>query len=78
VPDADLQSETAELARVLASGPALAFGATKMLISREQDMDLGSSIELEAVAQALLMTSADHAEFYAAFTGKRPPEWKGR
>ncbi|MGA7282838.1 MAG: enoyl-CoA hydratase, partial [Acidimicrobiia bacterium] len=48
------------------------------LISREQDMDLGSSIELEAVAQALLMTSADHAEFYAAFTGKRPPEWKGR
>ncbi|MGA8038650.1 MAG: enoyl-CoA hydratase family protein [Acidimicrobiia bacterium] len=78
VPDVDLQAETAKLAGELAAGPALAFGATKMLISREQDMDLGSSIELEAIAQALLMTSADHAEFYAAFIGKRPPEWKGR
>ena len=41
-------------------------------------MDLGSAIELEAFTQALLMTTEDHAEFYRAFTGKRPPEWTGR
>ncbi|MCH8887709.1 MAG: hypothetical protein IIC13_14075, partial [SAR324 cluster bacterium] len=52
--------------------------ATKTLLSREQDMDLSSAIELEAFTQALLMTTEDHAEFYKAFTGKRPPEWKGR
>ncbi|MGH8873612.1 MAG: enoyl-CoA hydratase family protein [Acidimicrobiia bacterium] len=78
VPEADLMSTTAELARDLATGPALAYGATKVLISRELDMDLGSAIEMEAFAQALLMTSEDHAEFYRAFTGKRPPEWRGR
>ncbi len=78
VPEADLMSTTAELARDLATGPALAYGATKVLMSRELDMDLGSAIEMEAFAQALLMTSEDHAEFYRAFTGKRPPEWRGR
>lgn len=78
VPDENLAAETSDLARRLADGPASAYGATKVLISREQDMDLGSAIELEAFAQALLMTSSDHAEFYRAFTGKRPPEWTGR
>jgi enoyl-CoA hydratase/carnithine racemase len=78
VPDDQLQAETHALARRLADGPALAYAATKLLVSREQDMDLGSAIEMEAFAQALMMTTADHAEFHRAFTGKRPPEWSGR
>lgn len=78
VPDAELPSHAQSLARELASGPAFAFAATKVMIDRELDMDLGAAIEFEAFAQALLMTSEDHAEFYRAFTGKRPPEWKGR
>lgn len=78
VEDARLDDETRALASSLATGPTMALGATKMLLSRELDMDLGSSIELEAFTQALLMTTEDHAEFYEAFTGKRPPEWKGR
>jgi enoyl-CoA hydratase/carnithine racemase len=78
VPDADLIAETNALAERLATGPSLAYGATKTLIGRELDMDLGSSIELEAYTQALLMTSEDHAEFYEAFKGKRPPNWSGR
>jgi enoyl-CoA hydratase/carnithine racemase len=77
-PDAELGEAVANLAQDLARGPALAFGTTKVLISRELDMDLGSAIELEAFTQALLMTTEDHAEFYRAFTGKRPSEWKGR
>ena len=78
VADADLSASAGDLAKGISSGPALAYGATKVLIGRELDMDLGSAIELEAFTQALLMTTEDHAEFYQAFTGKRPPEWKGR
>lgn len=77
-PDEELGDSTAELAKRLAAGPALAYGVTKTLLSRELDMDLGSAIELEAFTQALLMTTEDHAEFYEAFTAKRPPRWKGR
>lgn len=78
VADSELAETAGVMARELAAGPALAYGATKVLISRELDMDLGSAIELEAFTQALMMTTEDHAEFYRAFTGKRPPEWKGR
>lgn len=78
VGDDQLAEDTSLLAKRLAEGPTLAYGVTKLLLSREQDMDLGSSIELEALAQALLMTTEDHAEFFSAFTGKRSPEWKGR
>ena len=78
VTDDDLAEETSKLARQLADGPTMAYGATKVLLSRELDMDLGSAIELEAFTQALLMTTEDHAEFHEAFTAKRPPDWKGR
>ena len=78
VADAELADAARHLAHDLASGPALAYSATKVLISRELDMDLGSAIEMEAFTQALLMTTEDHAEFYRAFTGKDQPRWKGR
>lgn len=78
VADDQLAEEASKLARQLADGPTMAYGATKVLLSRELDMDLGSAIELEAFTQALLMTTEDHAEFHSAFTGKRQPEWKGR
>ncbi|MDX6476828.1 MAG: hypothetical protein QOH95_2339 [Gaiellaceae bacterium] len=78
VDDDRLVAETDELAHRLATGPALAYGSTKLLLSRELDMDLASAIELEAQTQALLMDTRDHAEFHAAFTEKRDPQWEGR
>jgi enoyl-CoA hydratase/carnithine racemase len=78
VDDAELPATAEKLARRLADGPALAYGTTKVLLTRELDMDLGSAIELEAMTQALLMKSADHAEFYAAWTQGRSPQWTGR
>ena len=78
VEDAELPGRARDLARRLASGPHLAHATTKMLLSRELDMDLSGAIELEAMAQALLMTSEDHAEFYRAFTEGRDPRWTGR
>jgi enoyl-CoA hydratase/carnithine racemase len=78
VDDGELPAATAALAGRLAAGPTLAYGTTKALLSRELDMNLAGAIELEAVAQALMMTSADHAEFLAAFTERREPRWTGR
>ena len=78
VEDGALAAETSSIARRLAEGPLAAYATTKVLLTREQDVDLGSAIELEAQAQALLMRSEDHAEFYRAFKEKRPPKWTGR
>lgn len=78
VDDEELFRETSLLARKLADGPALAYGTTKMLLTRELDLDLGGAVELEAFAQALLMTSQDHREFFEAFTEGRNPRWRGR
>jgi enoyl-CoA hydratase/carnithine racemase len=73
-----LATEGQALARRLADGPTFAYAATKLLLSREQDMDLAGALELEAMTQALLMTTADHREFHAAFNAERPPVWTGR
>ena len=76
--DDALADRVAELARRLADGPALAYSATKVALTRELDMDLGGAIELEAVTQALLMRSHDHGEFYRAWSEGRRPAWAGR
>ncbi|MGI8708145.1 MAG: enoyl-CoA hydratase family protein [Actinomycetota bacterium] len=78
VEDDELSGATAKLAMQLAQGPALAYASTKKLLTRELDMDLGGALELEAMTQALLMTTSDHAEFYAAFNEGREPKWTGR
>jgi enoyl-CoA hydratase/carnithine racemase len=74
----DLAGATAELARRLADGPTLAYSTTKLLLTRELDLDLGGAIEMEALAQALLMKSDDFGEFYEAWSQGRSPAWSGR
>ena len=78
VEDRDLAQVTNELARTLADGPARAYADTKLLLTRELDMSLIDALELEAVTQAELMTTEDHAEFYAAFNEGRKPNWTGK
>ena len=78
VDDDELPAAANALARRLAEGPALAYSTTKLLLTRELDLDLGGAIELEALAQALLMKSDDFGEFYAAWSAGRKPAWTGR
>ena len=78
VDDDALDDAALALAGRLAEGPALAYAQTKALLSRELDMNLSGAVELDAMTQALLMNSADYAEFHAAFNAKRPPNWQGR
>jgi enoyl-CoA hydratase/carnithine racemase len=73
-----LLAEANTLARRIADGPRWAYKVTKLLLTREADMDLAGAIEYEAMTQALLMNSDDHAEFHAAFNRKTPPNWTGQ
>jgi enoyl-CoA hydratase/carnithine racemase len=78
VNDDELQARAGELAERLASGPAMAYAATKVALSRELDMDLSGAIEFDALTQALLMKSEDFAEFYRAWSERQKPAWSGR
>lgn len=78
VADEELDAAVAGLAARLASGPTLAYAQTKSLLTRELDMPLAAAVELDAMTQALLMTTDDHAEFHAAFNARRPPVWTGQ
>jgi enoyl-CoA hydratase/carnithine racemase len=78
VADSELDAEVTALARRLADGPTLAFVQTKSLLTRELEMSMSSAMELDAMTQALLMTTRDHAEFHAAFNERRLPRWEGR
>lgn len=73
-----LEEAVRALAERIATGPALGLAQTKSLLTRELDMSLSASVELDAMTQALLMTTEDHAEFHAAFNAGRAPEWKGQ
>jgi enoyl-CoA hydratase/carnithine racemase len=78
IDDEELPAAAEALARRLADGPALAYSTTKLLLTRELDLDLAGAIELEALGQALMMQSEDHREFHAAWTEGRQPKWSGR
>ena len=78
VGDGELDAAVGDLARGLADGPALALAQTKSLLTRELDMSMTAAVELDAMTQALLMTTRDHAEFHEAFTERRKPRWEGR
>jgi enoyl-CoA hydratase/carnithine racemase len=78
VADDELDAAVSELAETLAAGPALAIAQTKSLLTRELDMPMSGAMELDAMTQALLMTTRDHTEFHTAFNEKRAPRWEGR
>jgi enoyl-CoA hydratase/carnithine racemase len=78
VPADQLMAEAAAWARRLATGPTLAHALTKRLLLNESHMDLDAAIEQEAQAQALMLRTQDHAEFYRAWFEKRAPRFEGR
>jgi enoyl-CoA hydratase/carnithine racemase len=75
VPAESLMAETTALARRLQSGPLYALGVTKELLNFEANTSLETALELEAMAQARCMTTADFAEGYRAFIEKRLPQF---
>jgi len=75
VPADELADVAQAWARRLADGPIDAVRTTKRAIHAEAEMSFEAALELEATAQAVLLSSGDHRAFYEAFKEKRPPRW---
>src|SRR3954462_12481264 len=67
----DVHEEATALARRLADGPAFAYANTKVMLTREQDLDLAGALEMDALVQSLPMTASDFRDFYANWSAKR-------
>lgn len=77
VPHDTVLDESLALAKRLAEGPTFALGMTKELLNAELNMDLTGALDTEARAQAVCMQTHDFKEAYAAFSNKRPPNFRG-
>ena len=77
-PANELTARAEEIARRLASGPTLAYGAIKRTIASARTEPLETQLEHEAQALAQLATSEDAVEGIHAFAERRKPAFKGR
>ena len=76
-PKEKLLAEATLLADKLAALPRLALQASKMLINRGRDVDLGTGLEFEARTFDSIAHSHDLAEGTKAFLEKRKPNFTG-
>jgi len=77
VPDDELMLESENLARALANGPTLAFGAVKKLLLSSQTARLEDQLDAETSAIASMTRTSDGREGVMAFREKRAPNFKG-
>jgi enoyl-CoA hydratase/carnithine racemase len=75
VPADKLMEEAYGWARRLKEGPLYALGVTKELFEMEANVNLETALEMEAMAQARCMETADFIEGYNCFMEKRPPRF---
>ncbi|MBB3082509.1 enoyl-CoA hydratase/isomerase family protein [Geodermatophilus sabuli] len=74
----DLDSVVESLAERLAAGPPTALSLTKSLLHRAATTDFASSLEAEAVAQAVNFASEDIRIGLEAFKARTAPSFTGR
>jgi len=75
---ADFDAGLGALARQLASGPTVAYGASKRLLNSTFETGLAAQLDAEALSQAYASGSEDHRDTVAAFAAKEPPVFHGR
>jgi enoyl-CoA hydratase len=75
--DEDFEELVAKLVRRLASGPPLAYAATKKAINAATLAHLDDALERERLGQTVLLRSSDVAEGMRAFSEHRRPEFRG-
>ena len=78
VPKAELKAETEKLSKRVASGPTLAYGRAKALISKSLERGIGDQLDAEAQNIMECSRTADFAEGVNAFLDKRKPVFTGR
>lgn len=77
VDDEEVLAAGQKLARSLAAGPTLAFGAVKSLLDSSSHNGLETQMEMEARSIAALASSNDAQEGIQAFLNKRKPQFTG-
>ena len=75
--DDDYDELVAKIVRRLASGPPLAYAATKKAINAATLTQLDDALERERLGQTVLLRTADVAEGMRAFTERRRPTFRG-
>ncbi|MEQ8484388.1 MAG: enoyl-CoA hydratase [Pseudomonadales bacterium] len=78
VPDDELQTAAASLARDIAGGPPIALGYMKENLNRALTADLKTCLAMEADRMIRCGHTDDHREAVAAFLAKRQPQFYGR
>jgi 2-(1,2-epoxy-1,2-dihydrophenyl)acetyl-CoA isomerase len=78
VPAPIVSEEAERLVSQLGAGPTVALGLTKWLLHRGEGRGLEDHLPDEAFALELSSRSEDFREGIAAFSEKRPPEFRGR
>jgi enoyl-CoA hydratase/carnithine racemase len=76
VPADDLDTVVREMADHIAKAPPLTIKLARRVISNLASPDVRSSMEEELLAQTVLNTSHDAAEFKAARAGEREPDYR--
>jgi 2-(1,2-epoxy-1,2-dihydrophenyl)acetyl-CoA isomerase len=74
----ELPEVVGELARTLAEGPTLAYGAIRRSVAFSAGHPLSESLAQEADQMALTGSSQDHVAAVAAFLAKGKPTFQGR
>jgi 2-(1,2-epoxy-1,2-dihydrophenyl)acetyl-CoA isomerase len=75
--DEEFAARTGALLDRLASGPTKSYAGTKRQLNQWMYQHMEDQLEFEAGIQLEMSGSADFAEGVAAFTGKRPPQFRG-
>lgn len=78
VPDDQLTSEVSALARRLAAGPTVAFGAIRRAVGYSATHSFEESLAHEAELMALTGSTDDHRNAVASFVAKERPTFTGR
>lgn len=78
VADADVLSRSYELARELATGPTVAYGAIRRALEYSATYGLAESLAHEGELMSLTGATADHRAAVDAFLAKQQPEFAGR
>ncbi|MCL8015441.1 enoyl-CoA hydratase/isomerase family protein [Streptomyces sp. AS02] len=78
VPSAELRSEAEKVARALAEGPTVAYGAIKEAVAFGLSHSLEETLEKEDELQIRAGSSEDHAIAVQAFVNKEKPKYLGR
>ncbi len=77
VADDEFETTVAKLVRRLASGPPLAYAATKRAVNAATLGHLDDALERERIGQIDLLRTSDVAEGMRAFADKRRPVFRG-